>query len=151
MLQLTFIGVQSLYNVVFLWHSKMNQPHVRVHPLLFGLPFHAGHQSALRRISHVVQYYCRCGLDSQESACNAGDQGLIPGAGRSPGEGNGSPLQYSCLENSMDRGAWQTTAHRVTKSWTRLSITLFTLYNIISLVICFIYSIDSIYVFLSYF
>ena len=52
---------------------------------------------------------------------NAGDVedvSLIPGSGRSPGEGNGSPLQYSCLENSMDRGAWWATVHGVTKSWT---------------------------------
>ena len=55
------------------------------------------------------------------SACNAGDPGSIPGLGRSPGEGNGNALQYSCLENPMDRGAWQATVHRVTKSWTRLS------------------------------
>ena len=51
---------------------------------------------------------------SKESACNAGvteDVGLIPGLGRSPGEGNGNPLQYSCLENPMDRGAWQATVH----------------------------------------
>ena len=47
---------------------------------------------------------------------NAGDPGLIPGSGRSPGEGNGYPLQYSCLENSMDRGAWRATVHGVTKS-----------------------------------
>ena len=46
------------------------------------------------------------GSDSKEFACNAGDLGLIPGWGRSPGEGNGNPLQYSYLENSMDRGAW---------------------------------------------
>ena len=46
------------------------------------------------------------GSDSKESACNAGDPGSIPGLGRFPGEGNGYPLQYSCLENSMDRGAW---------------------------------------------
>ena len=50
-----------------------------------------------------------------------GDLELIPGSGRSPGEGNGSPLQYSCLENSMDRGAWQATVHGVAKSWTLLS------------------------------
>ena len=50
----------------------------------------------------------------KESACNARDLGLIPGLGRSPGEGNGNPLQYSCLENPMDRGAWQDTVHRVT-------------------------------------
>ena len=50
-----------------------------------------------------------------ESACNVGDLGLIPGSGSSPGEGNGNPLQYSCLENSMDRGAWWATAHGVAK------------------------------------
>ena len=49
------------------------------------------------------------GSDGKESACNAGDLGLIPGLGRSPGEGNGNPLQYSCLGNSMDRGAWRAT------------------------------------------
>ena len=47
------------------------------------------------------------GSDSKESACNAGDPGLIPELGRYPGEGNSYPLQYSCLDNSMDRGAWQ--------------------------------------------
>ena len=61
------------------------------------------------------------GLDSKESACNAGDLGSIPGSGQSPGEGNGNPLQYSCLENCMDRGAWWATVHGVTKSQTRLS------------------------------
>ena len=49
--------------------------------------------------------------DGKESACDAGDLGLIPGSGRSPAEGIGNPLQYSCLENSMDRGAWQATVH----------------------------------------
>ena len=60
-------------------------------------------------------------LSSKESACNTGDQGSIPGSGRSPGEGKGYPLQYSCLENSMDRGDWQTTVHGVTESQRRLS------------------------------
>ena len=46
------------------------------------------------------------GSDGKASACNVGDLGSIPGLGRSPGEGNGNPLQYSCLENPMDRGAW---------------------------------------------
>ena len=58
---------------------------------------------------------CPGGSDGKESACNAGDLGSIPGLGRSPGEGNGNPLQCSCLENPMDRGAWQGTAHGVTK------------------------------------
>ena len=59
--------------------------------------------------------------DGEESAHNAGDPGLIPGSGRSPGEGNGNPLQYSCLENSMDRGAWWAIVHGITKSQARLS------------------------------
>ena len=59
----------------------------------------------------------------KNSPANAGekrDAGLIPGSGRSPGEGHGYPLQYSCLQNPMDRGAWQATVHRVTKTWTQL-------------------------------
>ena len=64
------------------------------------------------------------GLDDKESAYNAGDPGSVPGSGRSPGEGNGNPLQYSCLENPMDRGAWLAIVHTVTQSITqeRLSI-----------------------------
>ena len=54
--------------------------------------------------------------DGKESAYNAGDLGLIPGLGRSPAEGNGNPLQHSCLENHIDRGAWQTTVHGVSRS-----------------------------------
>ena len=56
--------------------------------------------------------------DGNVSTCNAGDPGLIPGLGRSPGEWNGYPLQYSSPENSMDRGAWWVTVHAVAKSWT---------------------------------
>ena len=61
------------------------------------------------------------GLEGKETACNAGDLGSIPGLGRSLGEGNGYPLQYSCLENLMDRGAWWATVHGVRKSQTGLS------------------------------
>ena len=61
------------------------------------------------------------GSEVKASACNVGDLGLIPGLGRSLGEGNGNPLQYSCLENPMDGGAWWTTVHGVAKSQTRLS------------------------------
>ena len=60
------------------------------------------------------------GLDSKESMCNAGDLGLIPWSGRSSGEGNGCPLQYSCLENSMDRAAWRTTVRGVSKACVEL-------------------------------
>ena len=56
--------------------------------------------------------------DGKETACNVGDPGLIPWSGRSLGEGNGNPLQYSCLENPTGRGAWQAAIHGVTKSWT---------------------------------
>ena len=66
------------------------------------------------------------GSDGKASAYNAGDQGSIPGSGRSPGEGNGNPLQYSGLENPMDGGAWQATVHGATKSQIRLSDFTFT-------------------------
>ena len=59
--------------------------------------------------------------DGKESTCNAGDQGSNPGSERSPGEGNGNPLQYSCLENPMDRGAWRATVHGVAEGRTQLS------------------------------
>ena len=55
------------------------------------------------------------------SAGEAREAGSVPGSGRSPGKGKGNPLQYSCLENSMDREAWQATDHMVARSWTRLS------------------------------
>ena len=60
------------------------------------------------------------GSEVKVSACNMGDLGSIPGLGRSPGERNGNPLQYSCLENPMDGGAWWATVHGVAKSWTQL-------------------------------
>ena len=63
--------------------------------------------------------------DGKECAWNAGDLGSIPGLGRSPGEGNGNPLQYSCLVNSMNRGTWRPTVHGITKSRTQLSDTFF--------------------------
>ena len=68
-------------------------------------------------------FYCFLGgSDGKESACSAGDTSLIPGLGRSPGEGNGYPVQYSCLENFMDRGAQHATVHGgVAKCWTQLS------------------------------
>ena len=58
------------------------------------------------------------GSDGKVSDCNAGDPGLIPGSGRSPGEGNDNPLQYSCLEKLMDRGTWRATVHGIAKSQT---------------------------------
>ena len=68
-------------------------------------------------MSLVVQDF-PSGSDSKESTCNVRDMGLTPGSGRSPGEGNGYPLQYSCLENSMDIGVWWAIVQEVTKSRT---------------------------------
>ena len=66
------------------------------------------------------------GADGKASAYNVGDLGSVPGSGRSSGEGNGNPLQYSCLENPMDGGAWEATVHGFDKSWTQLSDFTFT-------------------------
>ena len=63
----------------------------------------------------------RSGSDGKESVCSAGNPGSILGLGRTPGEGNGNPLQYSCLENSMDRGAWWAIGYGIAKSQPRLS------------------------------
>ena len=65
---------------------------------------------------HVINIGFPGTLDGKESACSAGDMGLIPGSGRSPGGGYGNPLQYSCLENPKDRGGWWAKVHGVTKS-----------------------------------
>ena len=70
--------------------------------------------------SYLVTLGFPGGSDGKESACSAGDMGLIPGSGRSPGEGNDNPLQYSCLENPMDGGAWQAIVHEIAKSGTWL-------------------------------
>ena len=70
-------------------------------------------------IGPIVQYsHSICGSDGRESSCNARDPGSIPRSGKSPGEGNGNPPQYSCLESSMDRGAWWAIVHGVTNSQT---------------------------------
>ena len=76
------------------------------------------------------------GSDGKASVYNEGDPGSIPGSGRSPGEGNGNPLQYSCLENPMDGGAWWATVHRVAKSRTRLSDFTFTFHTYITESLC---------------
>ena len=75
----------------------------------------------LTSIYHLLCIFVSSGSDGKESACNVGDLGSISGLGRSPGEGNGNPLQYSCLENPMDRGAWRATVHGVAESRTRLN------------------------------
>ena len=69
----------------------------------------------------MVNHGLPCGSDAKDSTCNAGDPGLIPVLERSPGGGNCNPLQYSFLENPMDRGAWQAIVHKFTESQTQLS------------------------------
>ena len=74
-----------------------------------------------KQAAHTNSWGFSGGEDSKESACQVGDLGSIPGLGRPTGERNGYPLQYSCLENSMDRGAWGATVHGVAKNQTRLN------------------------------
>ena len=100
------------------------------HVRLFGTPWTAAYQAPPSMgfsrqeywsgvplpspgIRHIYQHYLGFpgGAEVKASACNVGDLGLIPGSGRSPGEGNGNPLQYSCLENPMDGGDWWATVH----------------------------------------
>ena len=110
----------------FLLCIKFCQWHVEV--LVFLLARHV--LSCLTAPSLGLSQYCiRCSANglpggsdsSKESTCNGGDPGSIPGLGRSPGEGNGNPVQYSCLMNSMDREALRATVYGVTKSQTQLS------------------------------
>ena len=70
---------------------------------------------------YIAKLSFPCGLDGEDSASNVGDLGSISGSGRSTGKGNGNPLQYSCLENSVDRGAWKATVFGVPKSDVHLS------------------------------
>ena len=74
-------------------------------------------QNAPAMQTTLVQFL---GQEDPLDACNTGDAGSLPESGRSPGEGHGHPLQYSCLENPMDRGVWQAAVHGVAKSWTQL-------------------------------
>ena len=70
---------------------------------------------------HFLSHRASLAAQTVASACNAGDPASVPGSGRSPGEGNGNPLQYSCLQNPMDGGGWRATVHGVAKSQTRLN------------------------------
>ena len=99
-------------------------------PSLFDPPtfFQSGFQHHLNH-SHAKIGAPQVATVVKNPPTNAGnirDEGLIPGSGRSPGEGDGNPLQYSCLENPMDREVWRTTVHRVSKSRTRLRDFIFT-------------------------
>ena len=87
-------------------------------------PYQVFFKGTTVRLSHPFRF--PGGSEVKASACNVGDLGSIPGSGRSPGEGNGNPPQYSCLENPMDVEAWWATVHGVAKSWIRLSDFTFT-------------------------
>ena len=94
---------------------------VNSHPLHNSLPLGVGWAQWLFSNKKNIAKVVPGGSDSKESTCGVGDLGSIPGLGRSPGEEDGYPFQYSCLRNSMDRGAWWATVHGVTKSRTWLS------------------------------
>ena len=83
-------------------------------------PYHSASNSSTENIVFGLNITPSKGFPGgsvgKESACNVGEPGWIPGLGRSPGEGNGNPLQYSCLENSMNKGAWWAIVQRVAKS-----------------------------------
>ena len=97
----SIVLIQILFDEIFL----VLQEHVVYHKLVINFFLDLGFSS---------------GSNGKESACNVGDPGLIPGSGRSPGEGNGNPLQDSCLENSMDRGAWWATVHEKESNTTEI-------------------------------
>ena len=121
----------QLFSVVLAGlHVIMNVKHVtpclaqRRCPVNMSLVFHLLFHNFMW--AYVCVCVCVCvgfpgGSVGEEPSCNAGDSGSVPGLGRSPGGEHGSPLQCSCLENSMDRGTWWVIVHRVTKSWTRLN------------------------------
>ena len=105
-------GVGMKLQLIFSWRwihsSKQQNPCV---PDYNSIPLHRDFPS---------------GSDGKASAYNAGDPSSVPGSGRSPREGNSNPVQYPCLENPMDSGAWWATVHGVVKSWTRLGDLTFT-------------------------
>ena len=93
------------------------------HVRLLATPWTAAYQAPPSMAFSRQEYWSGASqvvLVVKNPSANTGDAGSIPGPGRSPGEENGNPLQYSCLENSMERGAWQATVHRAAKNWTQL-------------------------------
>ena len=92
-----------------------------VQPQIIRLPISYGSKSTSSFFLQILARLFNRGFPGGSTACNARDPGLIPRSGRSPRGGNGNPLQSSCLENPMDRGAWRATVQGVTKSQTRLS------------------------------
>ena len=90
-------------------------------PILLRLRAHLPFSEHALFVSSACLEWMPRGSEGKASACNAGDLGSIPGSGRFPGEGNGNPLQYCCLENLLDGGAWWATVHGIANSRTRLS------------------------------
>ena len=115
--------------LLYLWNCLGKNTGVGSHSLLWGIFLTQGSNLSLLHCLHVLYSLRYQGSPSQvvlvvkrNLSANAGgirDMGLIPRLGRSPGRGHGNPLQYFCLENPMDRGAWQATVHRVAKSLTQ--------------------------------
>ena len=113
------------FELPVLWCLSCDVEQVTLLPASGHLQSHQGGSAgAVTVLLAVVVGISKDGLPrwlGNESACNAGDVGSIPGSGRSPGTGSGNPLQYSCLENSVGRGAWWVTVHGVVKSQTQMS------------------------------
>ena len=106
-----------LFNKHLLCSSGVSPPLI---PILLLPPLHH-HNKKKSLSSYSVPHGLPWRLSGKESTCSAGGMDLIPGTGRAPGEGNGNPLQYCCLDNPMDRGAWRAAVHGVTKSRAWLS------------------------------
>ena len=106
------------------WRCHCKHPHFNLNFVFLTLSA-LGSIGLARKFFRVFHssYGFPGGSDGKESACHVGDPGLIPGLGKFPAEGKGYPLQHSCLENSMDTGAWQATVHGIAKSWTWLTHT----------------------------
>ena len=109
------------YLYINLYERKIVPTHLQCSPAAQNPFILLVHSADLYWASHILCTGFPGGSYGKESACNARDPGSIPGSGRSPGEGNGNPLQYSCLENPMDGGFWGATIHWVAKSGTQLN------------------------------
>ena len=120
-----WVPLQLLWALLLLYLPLWWKISFRFDQLPLGVSWGYFTPRSLHTYSFLLQSFPG-GSDSKASTCNLGDLGSIPESGRSPGEGNGNPLQYSCLENPMDGGAWQSTVHGVSKSQTWLSDFTFT-------------------------
>ena len=113
--------ITSLYNIDAQWDYRQFDSILIFLHFCWVIIIVLFHKTVWIKCGHKYNTGLPCSSNGKQSACNTGDLGLILGLGRPSREGNGSPLQYSFLENPMDRGAWRATVHWVTKSWTWLS------------------------------